>query len=555
MQQRFGTGMTPSPIMLLGEAYQDEAEFMSGEALTGTAGIELSRMLHEAKIMRSGCYATNVVNLRPPGNNPMAWVALKKSERTSSYSPLHGMWVRQEVHEGVARLRKELELVQPNVVIACGNLALFAMTGAWSVAKWRGSMLTSQGFSREFKVIPTYHPRTILGQWENRAAMVRDLQRAYAEQSSPTYLNRRSWEFTIRPSLPVVFETLNRYLASADAAPSEGIWVDFDLETRAGHIACAGISVSLTEAICIPFMCVEDTDGYWRPEEEAAVIHLLYRLLTHPKVNVRGQNLLYDAQYTYRHWHFVPRVRQDTMLSHHTLFPALPKRLDFQASLYCSDYVYWKDDGKTWTKDVGEDQLWQYNAVDCVRTRESGEVELEAIKAGNLTPQHDFMQEMFWPVLKAMQLGVKIDLVRRAQIDAEMSAALLAHERFFEDVLGHKLNPRSSKQMIALFYTDLGVPPVYSRAKKGKPATVTCDEEALHKIKVKAPILGPLIDMILQYRQLSVSLSTFIRMPLDSDNRMRCSYNLCGTNTYRLSSSENAFGTGGNLQNVPKGDE
>ncbi|MFS2212853.1 hypothetical protein, partial [Kosakonia cowanii] len=67
----------------------------------------------------------------------------------------------------------------------------------------------------------------------------------------------------------------------------------------------------------------------------------------HPNVLVRGQNLLYDAQYTYRHWHFVPRVAQDTMISHHTMWAGLPKRLDFQASMYCDHYVYWKDEGKT----------------------------------------------------------------------------------------------------------------------------------------------------------------------------------------------------------------
>jgi DNA polymerase-1 len=34
---------------------------------------------------------------------------------------------------------------------------------------------------------------------------------------------------------------------------------------------------------------------------------------------------------------------------------------------------------------------------------------------------------------------------------------------------------------------------------------------------------------------------------------MRCSYNLCGTETFRLASSSNAFGRGTNLQNLPKG--
>ena len=58
-----------------------------------------------------------------------------------------------------------------------------------------------------------------------------------------------------------------------------------------------------------------------------------------------------------------------------------------------------------------------------------------------------------------------------------------------------------------------------------------------------------------QHRSLGVFLSTFCLMPLDTDGRMRCSFNVCGTETMRFSSSENAFGTGGNLQNIPKGEE
>src|SRR5205807_5428420 len=46
---------------------------------------------------------------------------------------------------------------------------------------------------------------------------------------------------------------------------------------------------------------------YWNLDEETNIIFLLYKLLTHSKVQVRWQNGLYDAQYVWRHWHFVPR--------------------------------------------------------------------------------------------------------------------------------------------------------------------------------------------------------------------------------------------------------
>lgn len=546
---RMGMGPCPAKIMIVGEFYGEHDE-RSGEPFMGNSGAELNRMLHEAGILRTECYLTNVVNARPPRNDLAAWMAVKKKDQTSSHVQWGDKWVLPIVVQGLERLQREIDLIKPNVIIALGNLALYALTGAWSVLKWRGSQLSTPS---GIKVIPTFTPGSVLYQWENRAAAVLDLKRAAKERNTKEYANAPNWNFLVRPSADEAYRTLRSLCDQLDRKEVE--WIDFDLETRAGHIACAGISWSLEDAICIPLMCVEDRNGYFALDEEAAIVFQLYRLLTHPNVKVRGQNLLYDAQYTYRHWHFVPRVAQDTMISHHTMFAGLRKALDFQASMYCDHYVYWKDDGKTWSHDVGEDQLWRYNCIDCVRTREVGEVELAAIESMGMQEVEAFQQALFWPVLRAMQLGVRVDTKRRSELAMELQEELAKREQFFIDLLGHPLNPKSPTQMAKLFYNDLGLPPVMSRAKKGVPAHVTCDEEALVKLRSKEPLIGPLVDVILQYRQIGVFLSTFIMMPLDQDSRMRCSYNICGTETYRFSSSKNAFGSGGNLQNLPKGDE
>jgi len=555
--QPFGVGPAPARIMIVGEYWSPDDE-RACQPFQGSVGAELGRMLHEAGVMVSECYMTNVVNARPGNNDIGSWIAAKKKDITPRHVSLDGKWVMPIVQEGVERLWREIELVSPNVILALGNLALWTLTGAWGALKWRGSQLHAQkrllSTPIPLKVIPTIHPRAVISQWEHRAASVNDIKRVAKECGSRVYSNQPAWSFLVRPNFHQAYTSLNTLLSRASSSPTP-LWIDFDLETRAGHIACAGLSWTLNDAICIPFMCVENKEGYWNIEEEAMLVHKIYKLLTHPNVNVRGQNLLYDAQYTYRHWHFVPRVKQDTMISHHTLFAGLPKRLDYQASLYCDHYIYWKDDGKTWTKELSEDQLWRYNCIDCVRTREVGEVELKSIEDMGLQPVEDFQQSLFWPVLRAMQLGVRIDTKRRAALAMELQDELSRREEFFIEVLGHPLNPRSSPQMAKLFYTDLNIPPIYTRPKKGQPPHLTCDEEALQKIKQKEPILIPLIDIILQYRQIGVFLSTFILMPLDQDQRMRCSYNICGTETYRFSSSQNAFGSGGNLQNLPKGDE
>ena len=143
-----------------------------------------------------------------------------------------------------------------------------------------------------------------------------------------------------------------------------------DIETRAGHIACVGLAWNERDALCIPLMAVERKDGYWSEQEEAQIAFALYQILTHPNIEVIGQNFSYDAQYFYRHLHFIPKLKRDTMLTQHTLFSNLQKGLDFLSSMYCEHHLYWKDEGKEWDAKTGEDQLWTYNCKDAVITFE-----------------------------------------------------------------------------------------------------------------------------------------------------------------------------------------
>ncbi|CAK0777681.1 hypothetical protein CCP3SC15_580009 [Gammaproteobacteria bacterium] len=200
-------------------------------------------------------------------------------------------------------------------------------------------------------------------------------------------------------------------------------------------------------------------------------------------------------------------------------------------------------------KHESENELWRYNCEDCVRTQEIASVTRRMIQDMGLAEVEAAQQAMFWPVLQAMVRGVLIDKVARNTMTMELMEEMTKREEFFQTVLGHPLNPRSPKQMQELFYNDLKLPVIIKRGT-GKP---TLDDDALDRLMLKEPIVKPLIKAIREYRSLGVFLGTFVQAPLDVDGRMRCSYNICGTETYRLSSSENAFGSGTNLQNIPKG--
>lgn len=562
------SGPSPARVMVVGEAPGEEEE-RNRKPFVGPSGFCLDKMLGEAGIPRSECFVTNVARERPPFNDISKFFASSmKGEKSpvipGVHRPVRDKQATAHIESGITLLRQEILSVRPQIIIALGNTSMWALTGKCKnlgrlgaptgINDWRGSMLYEDLTDLKVKVIPTLHPANILREWYKRASAVQDLRRAAGFRNGQPYPVPQ-WEFIIRPGYDKVCSVLTDLLNRLAFGP---LRISFDLETRHGHIACAGLSWTLTNAICIPFMCVENREGYWTADQEAYIIWLLRLVLTHPNAEIVGQNILYDAQYTYRHWHFVPRVIQDCMISWHSIFSDLPKALHYQASMNCRYYVYWKDEGKNWDPKMGEDQLWQYNCMDCVYTDETGLSELQTVKKLGLEKVHEFQQQMFWPVLKAMQDGVLINQQRRTELIKEVEEQVESRQHFLSEVLGHPLNPGSPKQMHTLFYKDLQQPIIYTRATKTEPARPTLNDDALMKIARREPILKPIVNCIADIRTLNQFLSNFLLKPLDIDGRMRCAYNIGGSEsgksapkTYRLSSSENAFGSGTNLQNIP----
>lgn len=542
------TGPMDARILIVGEAPGADEERLHAP-FVGTSGQLLDRMLAEAGIARSDCRITNVCRERPPGNRIELWMPpTKKGQHESSmagWPTVRGRVVHPHIARGLALLEAEIEAIQPRLIIALGNTALWAVANLDSVSKWRGSTLeTKYGLC-----IPTLHPASVLRQWATRPIVVQDLRRAAS--CLQRYPHKPQWNFCIRPSLSQVRETLDRLYQQAEEHPDLKLAVD--IETRAGHIACLGIAWSDHDAICIPLLCVERPEGYWNSDEEVEIVWLLYRLLTHRNVLCVGQNFIYDAQYILRHWHFYPKRVRDTMTAQHTCFPGMPKSLDHIASMYCDYYVYWKDDGKEWDKhgDDNEDQYWRYNCEDCIRTYECDEVLQGVVDKMGLRGPHDFQQSLFGPVLRTMARGVRVDTERRKAMLHDLKSHATQLEREVTEMVGYPLNPKSPKQMQHFFYKEMGCAPIINRKTKSP----SCDDEALSKIAERTPYLAPIIARIAEFRSCETLASNALKASaIGYDGRIHCSYNINGTITFRFSSSTDAFGSGMNLQNITSGD-
>lgn len=559
-QQFLPTGPCPAPLLIIGEAPGQE-EVRLKMPFVGASGHELDRMLTEVGLSRSQAFVTNVCRVRPFGNDIAQFVSSRKTAPGPGWTFFQGKWISTEIAEGLSLLQQEISLVEPNLIICFGNLALWAVTGRWGVKSWRGSVLKSltsgNGVTR--KVLCTYHPAAVLRQWSLRPTVIHDLQKAAREYLSPETSSGPSTNFTIRPTIEQVTEVIDRIEAQL-SDNNETLKLAPDIETRAGHIACLGFAWSATEAICIPFMDTAHPTGYWSEADEAEVVYRLYKLFTHPRISCVGQNWLYDAQYFWRHWHFIVSQVRDTMIAQHAMFSEGQKSLDYMSSLYNPDYQYWKDEGKKWDPSMSEEQLWLYNCKDCVETWlvDEGQAQARAdlVEQGwtKLPEVEAFQQRQFKPVLKMMNRGIRMDTAKRGELAIELMRASAERQEWIDYVVGRPLNVDSPKQMQAFFYEELNQTRNYHRGSPGMPMRVTADDEALEKIALREPMLRPLIARVQEMRSIGKAHAV-VQMRLDVDGRIRCSFNVAGTKTYRYSSSKSAFDSGTNLQNITSGDE
>jgi len=131
-----------------------------------------------------------------------------------------------------------------------------------------------------------------------------------------------------------------------------------------------------------------------------------------------------------------------------------------------------------------------------------------------------------------------------------------------EDLVGVSLNTGSPKAMKEFLFEELGLPEQYNFRRKSKDedaeVPLTADYEALLKLskhcikednKTHLRILTHCINIrSLATRQRMLSIGA------DDDGRIRCGYNIVGSDTGRITCYESPTGSGYNLQTIPKYD-
>ncbi len=132
-----GVGDPSAEVMIVGEA-PGEKEDLTGEPFVGPAGELLNKILGAIQLSRETVYICNVLKHRPPGNrNPMP----------------------EEVRACAPFLQRQIDLVQPKIIIAFGTFAAQSLLGSkLGIGKLRQQLHWYQGIP----LVATYHPAALL---------------------------------------------------------------------------------------------------------------------------------------------------------------------------------------------------------------------------------------------------------------------------------------------------------------------------------------------------------------------------------------------------------
>ena len=164
-QTVFGEGPVPAPLMLVGEQPGDK-EDLEGHPFVGPAGRILAEALEIAGIAREAAFVTNVVKHFRWRPSPNGKRRLHEKPTKANVTACH-VWIE-----------KELELVQPEVLVAMGATAAEALLGkSVAVMRDRGKHVASELAPT---MLVTIHPSAVLRARDDREEMfdgfVRDLR-------------------------------------------------------------------------------------------------------------------------------------------------------------------------------------------------------------------------------------------------------------------------------------------------------------------------------------------------------------------------------------------
>jgi len=134
----FGEGSPRARLVFVGEG-PGRDEDIQGRPFVGEAGKLLTKIIENGMgLARKDVYICNIVKCRPPKNRDPE---------------------KDEITKCIPFLRRQISIIQPDVICALGRVAGQAMLGGdFKISRQRGKWFTYMGIP----LMPTYHPAYLL---------------------------------------------------------------------------------------------------------------------------------------------------------------------------------------------------------------------------------------------------------------------------------------------------------------------------------------------------------------------------------------------------------
>lgn len=319
-------------IAIVGEAWGRE-EASEGRPFVGPSGRVIKYLLARTGISFDDALVTNVFNFQPVPSNDITNVCGGKRDGIPGYPALtRGKYVLAKYAPELERLYTELRAFSPNVVLALGGTATWALLKHSGITTIRGTPALS---FLGWKVVPTYHPAAIMRDWSLNPIVLADLEKALAESYDPVY-HRPSRNIYIPECTDDLIEFETNFIN-----PSH--YLSIDVETKGPQITCASFSPDPKNSLVVPFFSEARSDGnFWSLKDELFAWRWIKRQAAKRKI-FTGQNFIYDMRYFWASYGitFPAGEIEDTMLLHHALQPEMKKGLAFLGSIYTNEPA-WK---------------------------------------------------------------------------------------------------------------------------------------------------------------------------------------------------------------------
>ena len=519
-----------NPIAFVGEAPSIDEE-REGVPFVGTGG----------RILRSMCQSVGLPIERALIGN------------VCQYKPLAGdmvnmAWDSDEYASSRAELRNNILAFNPNLVVLMGNAALHCakshnspkvragkLVYPFPVSDWRGAFFkcdveTSPFYG--FKCLPTYHPSACLRMYEWMPILRLDLHKAVQGSRTPAH--------TV-PSRNIDLNTEINHVIHRLEQLHNHPYICLDIEGGVNGLKCISFATSPSDVFIVPMQKMSG-DSYWPDvDSEMRVWRAVADVLQNPRVAKILQNSLYDnfvLSYSFKCP--IVNVADDTMLAHWERLCELEKNLGFQASIYTNEPYY---KGEITSSD--SQRFWTYCCRDSAVSFEIRNV-LDTKLSGAPKEHYKFNVEMLRPLLYMELRGIRYNVQgAKARADELQIKSNDYCEKLY--MISGRPIATSGKGFTSFLYDELGLPPQKNRITGG----LTANYEALLKLVKKTN--HPVCHLAMRIRALKTRIQ-MLSITADDDGRIRCGYNIVGTETGRLTCYTSPTGSGYNLQTIPEYD-